>query len=696
MDRTGPRLPAVEEAADTLLADLQTAQKGSLFQVLGAPTAGKSAVLRSLEERMQDSRVPILVAPPTGALDAGALALMQIGVGLKQHGFINGQFDALADPERRWSSKLDLVQTWLRDAADGIALLCDEPDTWAPADHPSVAHFAEHADEVKYLILLRVDAPRVITGSIPGLARPDKTLEVEKQSDPSSFLSDSRRWGALTDSAEALRDSGFQLSSFSNLELRLLVAHVALGSIDEVLSWLPGVRRRGEISRRLAIRLAHSDPHGRLWRIWQNLAYVRRPVDEDLLAQLGASELDERGRSVLRECLLYPLADGKYVLHNTLQADALSVDATREVAVAAHRTLATFFKQRFEAASDGDGRAPAFLLDEMESFHHATESGDLQTYDELRVFFVDQLDALGQHLSHRQRKYAAAARVFERATQWDDSDDYAHHYLAFNLDVEGRDPEVVEREYRKALDIEPRNSLWWARFVSFLVIRGRVTDAREAWEDATDELLSPHEVADEFLYDHLHAWVARALLHRGHLDFARSLLGTIPSFVRSERIDALQRRLTALEEAQKRGAYAPAAYLDNDEWWRKGPFLLEHRDPRTEERLVRWIAGRVEAVHDAEVLIRGIHVTVSDTGEPEVVTTQIPFEQFNRLVADDVPAREIEAGTFVEIGLYAGAGRKAAKTSSKIRVHSQSQWRDDALPRLFPDPQRYLDRSTPG
>jgi len=284
-------------------------------------------------------------------------------------------------------------------------------------------------------------------------------------------------------------------------------------------------------------------------------------------------------------------------------------------------------------------------------------------------------------------------RCFVNSTNWDETDDYAHHYLAFNLDIEGNDPLQVEESYTTAIKLDPRVSLWWARYVSFLVVRGRVRDAREAWTDAMEILFPAHSEPGSFIYDHLHVWVARLLLHRGHVEFAREVLDDVPPYVQSERIDALDRRLRALTEAEKVGAYAPGRYIEIEEWWRKGPFLLDTRDPWGEERLVRWLALRVDAIRENRIIFRGLNVVHGSSLKPELIRTEMTFDEFDRWQAGDISARQMEPGMFVEVGLYPRGGQDADDASKRIRVHPVGEWFDEGLPNLFPDPLRYLRKN---
>src|SRR5207244_2489950 len=119
---------------------------------------------------------------------------------------------------------------------------------------------------------------------------------------------------------------------------------------------------------------------------------------------------------------------------------------------------------------------------------HAATANDEELIETTKPFFVEQLHIHGRVLSRDLKNYAAAARVFARAIELDDADDYAHHYLAFNTDRLAGDTALVEREYHKAIQLNPTHAWWWSRWINFLITVGRMSDARREWSVAIDEL----------------------------------------------------------------------------------------------------------------------------------------------------------------------------------------------------------------
>ena len=131
----------------------------------------------------------------------------------------------------------------------------------------------------------------------------------------------------------------------------------------------------------------------------------------------------------------------------------------------------------------------------------------MELLEELRPYFADQLDALGRALSRDFQRYRDAARYFERACKWEPEDDYAHHYLAYNLDIEASRPGDVEVHYQKAIELAAENAWWHVRWITYLVTRGRTAAAWVAWGEALDALGLPDPDADPWVYENLHLWV---------------------------------------------------------------------------------------------------------------------------------------------------------------------------------------------
>ncbi len=689
---SSPRLPEVERVVDSLAEKIRDEEpsSASLWQVQGAPTAGKSATLHALAERLSCAGLcPVLVAPPMRALDAGLAALVQVGASLKAQGVVNGELSKLQEPTRPFAEKVRLVVEWVEQQCERVVLLCDEPLGWA-STAPEDVHFSWRTRSVQ-TALLEAKCRRVVAGNVPEGLKPLVQEKLERRSDPRAvWLNDPNAWGMLATTAAALQtEYGAELGRFSPLEIRLLVALKALAPASEVRDVLRHPESRRRLSARVAMHIGQRPELRSLCAIWAKLELVRLPFGEDVLGLLGATKLDALASDLLRHCLLYVEAN-QFVLHDTLRADARGHRdwLSDGVRTRTHAALAEHYRNRFESTSpaeDATRDARVTLPSSVEALHHATEAGDPGLFERLQPWFVDQLNTLGRVLSRDQRRYADAVKVFERAVQWDDTDDYAHHYLAFNLDVQGIEPERVEQHYKRSLELKPLRVFSQSRWICFLITRARIQEARKAWDDALDALSLPNTNTDPSVYEHLHLWVARLLLHRSELEFAREVLRGIPLEVRSQNVSvgALERRLRALLEASERGAFVPGPHL-RAEWWKDGPFLLSHKLKSGAER-VEWIAARVETIEDKVLHLRVARVNGSK--EPQIGTLEMPFKRFDEWSIDE-KASEMSRGRFLEIGKYV----RAKRAYHEIRVHPQKPWSDDELPALFPRPDRYAKR----
>lgn len=687
-----PNLPRVDELAHKLAQRIGTtpASRGSVWYVPGPPTAGKSALLAALEQRLVGGGLAVHVSPPVGKPDAGPVALLQIAGALKNGGLTNGEAETLLEPSRPWSDKISTVRGWLANGyRQDVVLLCDEPALWAKGATED-DHFAGRARDVAHLLVDGNECRRVVTGHMPDGPRGTVT-SLSPQSAPGPWLRDDSTWGELAGTAQALQESaGSTLEQYSPLEIRLFVALGRLRSIEYVLGLIAENISRRSISRHLATELDAHPELRPLSTVWGRLALVRRAFDSDAEEVLGAADLDGLARNILDRCLLYG-NDGNRALHETLRVDAGAHNwLTRAEEQRTHACLVDYYAQRFEGVSTRD-RWKSCLLEETEAFHHATSAADAQCLERFGPFFVEQLDALGKSVSVAAHPsdtsgFKAAAEIFEKSIAWADDNDYAHHYLAYNLDVLGLEPDRVEEHYERAVELRPSSSWWHSRYVNFLITMGRTADARRAWDDALDSLGLPDSSAESGVYEHLHLWVARLLLHRGQLDFARTVLGGIPKRVRDLHggLRATQRRLEALLEAQRTGAFVPGPNLTSD-WWRQGPFLL-HPLSEGSLPLVKWMAARVDGSTDGELHLRVAELQVEGDEPPSLGRTSVTFAQFDSWKPDR-RAATIEPGDFIEIGTYA-AKRKRALV--RARVHKRQPWLDEDLPRTWPNPRRYL------
>lgn len=670
----------IEQQAESLIADqLQGhGRQNGLLVIAGGETSGKSALLRELDSRLRGcSRKPILVNPPAKELDAGPVALLQLGVGLRQHGVIDGGLDELTSQELDWTAKIEKAQGWLAEFSrteEGVLLL-DEPLDW-PSRSGEEQRFRKPAEDVAQMLLNQRSLQLVIAGRAPAYLHCDHSHPANLGGDRTRWLTSPEQWGRVAVAAAELAELGQGLERLTPLEIRLLVALQALGEHGRLRPLLSRPTSRRRISAELCGALTARPNLAPIRKTWAKIALVRGALDEELLAELVGSDLDAQAKDLVRCCLLYSEGHSSF-MHETLRRDAaqrgwLQQDELRSI----HHWLAEHYREAFR----GSERE---LVAEAEAYHHAMATGDPDFVDGFREFFVEQLDALGKVLSYEMEQYATAVNVYERAVRWDPKDDYAHHYLAYNLDVEGREAKRVDRHYRQALDLESANAYWHSRWITFLITRSRLAEARQAWDEALDALGLPDEHRSGWIYERFHIWVARLLIHRGQLDFARDVLDAIPKDVRKAHLGmkALARRLEALLEAQRVAAVFPL-WLEPREALATGPHLAAELDDDGRP-LQDWRPGRIDAVDEGKVHLIIAEPPAAEDGEPVYSSMTLSREEFDRLSRDD-RARQLEAGKFIEIVWYEG------RNDPSIRVHKKSHFRDDDLPRLFPDPARYL------
>jgi hypothetical protein len=261
--------------------------------------------------------------------------------------------------------------------------------------------------------------------------------------------------------------------------------------------------------------------------------------------------------------------------------------------------------------------------------------------------------------------------VYERAIERDPSDWYAHHYLAFNLDVQGKDAARVEAEYLEARSLHELHVWHHGRLACFYVTRSRTRDAEGTFNRA-ERLLEARHGLDLRLYAELHRPLARLLLHRGQLDLARRVLEAVPVSLRAEARwwRALDQLHQLLLEAELDEAVFPPLDVAPDARW-DTPQLVT--DPEARARLASWTPGRVTHVDD-----RGLTLRIS-TARGAFGWRDVPAEALPRLWRASESAKT--AGTYVEIVMWQD-GRE------EILVHTPRPIAD--LPPLMPAPDRYL------
>lgn len=645
----------------------------------GRLSAGKSSCLAEVAERLREEdpdAIPILLRPPARQLDTGPATLVDFGVSIAPHVHADGGFQEWAESREPWRRRLSDARDWLETHEENLILLCDDPTFWAGPASEETGFFSGRAADVTRLLMEQARCRRVVAGRIPESLTADETVELTPDWPDREWLLDKGAWGELADAASDLEGTGAPLEHLTALELRLAVALAALRDPLTAASALG--ERNGQ--RSLATKLwqiVASDAHlEKLKRGWLRLSFVRRPFEATLLDSLRLNELSRRDNAVVRRCLVFG-DEHECRLHEVVRAQARAwlreqpSASRRAVERHAGSMLANYYLERFVAkAARGEARA---VTDSMEAFSFVTLADEPALRERVTPYFTEQLDALGWSLSYVHRRFDAAATTFREAISWDSEDDYAHHYLAFNLDRQGRAPAEVERHYERALEINPDNSWWHARYIAFLAHRGRIADARQRWEEAQLALGIAERHSDRFLFETLHLWVIEALLDRAELSFAREVLDEIPEWARRPDIlpayPRLRRRHTALSQAAGIGALVPAHRLTS-RWWEEGPELLQDRlGEDSDSHRVQWLAARVDAVDQEGVHLRAAQIDRKQTGPPSVGRIVVEPETFRRLCRDEERARELEPGSHAEIGVYASRSRPNAGATTVIRLH---------------------------
>lgn len=692
---TTPIAPDVSGVIESLHARIDSDNPNLLVQIHGEIGSGKSLLLHRFRDELRQSKTdlwPILISPPAKALDAGPIAIAQMAAGLKAAGGMNGEFDQILFEPGSWSKKLNILTNSLERHADRVILLVDGADNWKHYTSEENLPFAERFEDVLHLVKDRLRCRRILTTQHESASFFDsKCLRLESKIDAKSILADGSYWGSLANAAAGLwQELGDELNRLSIVSLRLLVA---LSAVIEVKQATIIPRTPFALSQKLATSLQSNGEFKGLAKAWAALSLLRTPFGDQLVKRLGALNLTPRAFDLLSKCLLSSV-DNELHLHSALRIDGRKIPNDRggylEILSSAEREnfhghFAQYYRDRFRTMANDLAHLESAIRFEMEAFYHASMSHDPTSFRDHRVFFSDQLNMLGKLLSWEARDYHSAAIVFESSLHWDSEDDYANHYRAWNLDLLGRNPDSVAAHYRKAVDLAPDRIWWWSRWICFLITLGRTREAEAEWYRAQDFLDLSTSSNDASVYTEFHSWVARILLHRGQLRFARLVLESIPNEIyfggNGQFLPALKHRLQLLLEVQSHNAVFPPA-IDREAKW-DGPHINSRRN-HASRQLTAWMPARVERVEGDKVFLYAATPPDEKNQEPEFGELELAADQFNRW-SYDLTAQELTVGQFLEIGFY-GANREDAI----IRVYPDSVM--PRLPILVPDPVRYLRR----
>jgi tetratricopeptide (TPR) repeat protein len=680
------------DAATTLVTQVKNlpADERALWQLLGADGSGKTTVLRRVAEVLRnEAMIPLTITAPAWDIDSAAIAMIETASQLHEHGLINGDMARIADPQQTWPSKMDLITKTLDRHHETVVLLCDEParrhhpEAGVPDDSPDL-----FAQPLADWMVKRTRCRRIVSGWVPPDANPAGQTAVPRPDDGRSLLESKGTWGDLWDHAALLREAlADPLPNRSAWEMKLCVGLSALSATDRAAGFSMSEAATASVLLSAvldAVQGAMLD--ARQWHsAMAQLALARTHLDASVVHDF-TSGLAPMEKSVLEKCFLDWNGD-RAALHPLVRQKVLARgpgDPTWRLSKAERRAAHDRLKREYRCNGTTE------LRDSLESLHHELlgTSPSLAASDP-RIHFVEQLDEIGRTLSHVHREHTQAAHLFQLAVEIDPNHAYSHHYLAFNLDWEAKNAEMVETHYQKAIELQPTHPWYWSRWISYLATRGRFHEAKLWWRDALDALCVNEDGSPDWVFMNLHRWVARWLLHWAELDFAEEVLRTIPTRLaeKDPGTQALWNLLDSLRQAERGVSVFPLSITVRD-WWSRGPHtdLPDHWDGH---RLTAWVPARVEAV-EREASIAYLVAAKRPAGEG------VPPEYFEvELSSDDVSQTahafawsDLHEGSFIELGYYG-----EATEPTRIGLHRETSWRDPYLLPLVPPPDRWYRRA---
>ena len=267
--------------------------------------------------------------------------------------------------------------------------------------------------------------------------------------------------GSLENMAQALKDRlTAKLEAATSLERRLLAALAKAASVADAVSAYAEWPDCWTLAMRLADRVSADPRLAPLRDVWAQLALFRGSFTVQLLKLVGADHLDHTARAILEDGLLQP-CNGSVAMHDVLKPMPKELKwQTWHLRQSAHDSFAEYFRTRCDAVGASQFSP---LEDAFEGFHHAASAGRPSASQDFAPIFNEQLHIQGRALSKQCGNHAAAASVFEEAIRRDNSDDYAHHYLAYNLDWLAADEDRSDHEYLRAIELNRKHPWWWSQ-----------------------------------------------------------------------------------------------------------------------------------------------------------------------------------------------------------------------------------------
>ena len=275
-------MPTLSERQDQTAVQLVrklhglTPGRESLLNLTGAVGSGKTSVLRRVAEELHREKrwIPVLVTAPNRENDSGPIALLETAGQLRASELLNGEVAILSDPRTRWADKMAAITEVVDKHCEDVVFLCDEPALWYQGEESLLEDTPQFSARLfAEWVASGARCRRIITGRIPGDAKPAGRIATPSLDDGREMLAHQGDWGILWDSASRLRESLPEpVPDRSAWEMKLCVALAALLPADEIASVLhvrgigksdPGATlRRGGDGGRIAVISA---PPSRSW-----------------------------------------------------------------------------------------------------------------------------------------------------------------------------------------------------------------------------------------------------------------------------------------------------------------------------------------------------------------------------------------------------------------------------------------------
>lgn len=625
--------PAYAHALDRVAKTL-TSDRSPCRRVLVPVSEHEDRVtfLRGLHERLGEAAVAIDLLD-AHEVDAPIGAILEAASNFDDA----GAREALA---RDWPSMSDAVRA-LGDAlaSSGRALVIHVPPSWWSVDLDTESE--PESSALRLRLRQRRDA------LLKGLATlPTRTAWITHRSlDPAEI-----GWAPGRDGiVKVPRSSGDAPPRFDSVVWLSRWLEAMGEAIPSALFEQKRTVQVNTLVRRLRPYLDADRPR---WRALQQWARLRRPCPRDALLSLvdwpsawrGVIEADEQTD---------PVQLDPWVRRRLLEYQPPTEPAeTKPTEIEAfHARAAQYYKGLDGQRAFADTRGEQGIW-WIEKVHHLAHGGQctLSEWSAQALICREQYWSRARHLSVVDRRYAEAAAVYQRCVDHFDDDDYGWHYLGYNLQYAGARDAEVERAYRAAVERSETNPWWNGRLVSFLIGRGRLRDAREAWARAGEHL----DGNERWVAENAHRWVCRTWLTLDGVEDARAVLDEVADDVidRSPVLGAVRHDLLDAEEYRRLGEHAvyPVGTPHEKRW----------RAPQTasaDEPVQRWFPGQIlECAPEGDVtVVYGVPTDPHD--RRRAVVTRFTSAQWQGLWTSDRP---YAPGDFIEL-LQLGDERHAAR-----------------------------------